>query len=237
MRSIGIAVNLLFKPPSCNKITLTKPNCDMNYASIPAFSANVSTKKSNKNFIIKPPCEAIDFHTKDIYGTDINLDHYNGKGILLCFFRNTNRPLRNYRLLELTRKHKEWKKIGVEIIVVFNESSSILRSYFKAKPRPFPVIPDPKLYLYQKYGVQRILGKGIIAPTQPSPTWIKKIFRGPLEKLKPTGRIMPADFLINTEGKIIGTWYGKNETDHMPNERLETFAIATRIAIRKRELQ
>ena len=208
----------------------------MNHAYISSFSAPVSTKKTKQSSTIKPPCQAIDFVTKDIYGKTIDLERYSGKGVLLCFFRNTDRPLRNHRLLELTRKYKEWKKIGVEVIVVFNENSAVLRKRFESKPRPFPVIADPNLYLYQKYGVQRIIGKDIVTPTVPSPTWVKKIFRGPLERFKPNGRIMPADFLINTQGKIIGAWYGKSETDHIPNDRLETFAIATRIAIRKREL-
>jgi len=194
-------------------------------------------KKLNKGFVIKSPYEAINFKTKDIYDNEIKLSRYRGNGVLLCFFRSTDRPTRNQRLLELTRKYKEWKKIGMQIIVVFNESGSTLRSYFEAKPRPFPVIADPKLVLYQLYGVQRIIGKDIIAPTVPSPNWINKLFRGRLAKFNPTGRIMPADFLINTEGKVISHWHGKSENDHIPNDRLETFSIATRIAVRKLELQ
>jgi len=177
----------------------------------------------------------VNFQTNDIHGKKVKLSNFKGKGVLLCFFSDTARPLRDQRLLELTRKYKEWNKIGVEVIVVFNESNSTLRTFFESKPRPFPVIADPKLNLYRRYGVQRLIGKGVTAPTLPSPKWLNRVFKSSLAWLNPAGRIMPADFLINTEGKIISSWYGKSEHDHIPNERLETFAIATRIAIRKAE--
>jgi len=197
---------------------------------------NSLVRKPNTSSVLTPPVDAINFAVNDINGNMVNLSDYQGKGVLLCFFRDTTRPSRNQRLLELTRKYKEWNKIGVEVIVVFNESNATLKTFFEAKPRPFPVIADPKLILYRKYGVQRLIGKGVVAPTLPSPSWINRLFRGSFAWLNPTGRIMPADFLINTEGKVIGSWYGKSEHDHIPYERLETFAIATRIAIRKVEI-
>jgi len=192
-------------------------------------------RKPHKSNTLKPPFNAINFQANDINGNNVKLSNFKGKGVILCFFRDTARPSRNQRLLELTRKYKEWSKIGVEVIVVFNETNATLKTFFEAKPRPFPVIADPNLKLYQKYGVQRLIGKGVVAPTLPTPNWINKLFRGSFAWLNPTGRIMPADFLINTEGKIISSWYGKSEHDHIPNDHLETFAIATRIAIRKAE--
>ena len=201
------------------------------YASYIPF--NTLIKKPNQSHVSKLPCDAINFEANDINGNRVKLSNFKGRGVLLCFFRDTALPARNQRLFELTRKYKEWNKVGVEIIVVFNETNSTLRSVFDSKPRPFPVIADPKLILYKKYGVQRIIGKDIVAPTKPTPNWINRMFKGKFAWLNPTGRIMPADFLINTDGKVISSWYGKSENDHIPNERLETFAIATRIAVSK----
>ena len=200
------------------------------------ISNSLLDRKPNKSNVLRPPFDAIDFEADDINGNRIKLSDYKGRGVLLCFLRNTDRPLRNQRLLELTRKYKEWSKIGVEVIVIFNEANATLRTLLEAKPRPFPVIADPKLKLHREYGVQRLIGKGVVAPTNlPSPGWLNRLFRGNFAWLNPTGRIMPADFLINTEGKIISSWYGQSEHDYIPNERLETFAIATRIAVRKLE--
>ena len=190
---------------------------------------------NNKSQTKKPPYSAIDFQTNDINGKKIRLSHFKKKGVILCFFRGTARPSRNQRILELTRLHKEWSKIGLEVIVVFNQSSSSLRTYFETRPRPFPVIADPKLTLFKKYGVRRVIGKQITAPTLTSPSWINRLFRGSIAWLNPTGRIMPSNFLIDIDNNVVTEWHGNNEHDHIPLEQLETFAIATRVAIRKQE--
>lgn len=207
----------------------------MNYQQIATFSDR-ATNATHQPCSIKntPPCSAIDFSANDINGKHIQLSRYKGKGVLLCFFRDTARPSRNQRIFELTRHYREWKKIGIQVIVVFNEKETTLKTFFGSKPRPFPVIADPKLTLYKLYGVKRLIGRDITAPKLNAPRWLNTLFRGKLAWLNPAGRIMPADFLINPDGIITTVWHGTNEHDHIPLERLETFAIATRIAIRKK---
>ena len=39
-----------------------------------------------------------------------------------------------------------------------------------------------------------------------------------------TGNLMPADFLIDEQGMVVETYYGKDVGDHIPMERIELFA-------------
>jgi len=188
-----------------------------------------SLSTSNRKLL----CDAIDFSVNDIYGNKVQLKDYLGRGLLLCFFDDATRPLRNQRLLELTRRYKEWNKLGIDIVVVFNENEQTLKNTFDKKPRPFHVIADPKLKLYKQYRVKRRLGKGVITPINSSPSFFNTIFKGSFAWLNPVGRIMPANFLINTENKIINYYYGNHRDDHIAMDQLETFSIATRVAIAK----
>jgi len=178
--------------------------------------------------------KAANFETTDIYGNEIKLNDFYGKAVILCFFRDTARPSRNSRVFELTRHYQEWRDAGVEIIVVFNETNTQLRRFFEKKPRPFTVIADPKLELYQKYGVKRIVGKDLVAPVELGKGgWFSKIFKGRWAWLSPVGRLMPAEFLICPNGGISHTWQGRFESDHIPLERLETFVMSIRVFMRK----
>jgi len=86
---------------------------------------------------LSPPCDAVEFVTHDIYGKPISLGDYKNKAVILCFFRDVARPLRNKRVFELTRNYKAWKKIGVEVVVVFSEEQKEVLTFFSKHPRPF----------------------------------------------------------------------------------------------------
>jgi len=183
---------------------------------------------------LKLPCAAIEFTTQTIYQEPISFSDYDKKAVILCFFRDTARPLQNKRVFELTRNYKAWRKVGVEVIVVFSESERDVKKFFEKHRRPFPVIADPELTLYRKYGVERVVGESTVSPLLKLPGFIHKLFRGNRAKYNPLGRIMPADFLINLDGQIVDSWYGKNELDHIPFERLERFVMAMRVEMRKK---
>jgi len=185
---------------------------------------------------LNAPCDAIEFSAHDIYKNPISLNDYKNKAVILCFFRDVARPLRNKRVFELTRNYKAWKKIGVEVIVVFSEWQKDVLAFFKKHPRPFSVIADPDLELYSKYGVERVIGKSTTSPILKFPRILDKLFRGNLARLNPVGRIMPAEFLINFDGVVVESWYGRSELDHIPLKSLERFVMAMRVEMRKKVL-
>ena len=185
---------------------------------------------------LSTPCDAIEFATQDIYGNPISLSRYKNKAVVLCFFRDVARPLRNKRVFELTRNYKAWQKVGVEVVVVFSQQQKDVLAFFSKHRRPFPVIADSELELYSKYGVERVIGKSTTSPLLKLPKILDKVFRGNLARLNPVGRIMPAEFLINFDGVIVESWYGHNELDHIPFKHLERFVMAMRVEMRKRVL-
>ncbi len=181
----------------------------------------------------KLPIKAFDFDVQDIYGANVKLSSFKGSSVILCFFRDTMRPSRNNRILELTRYYEEWLEAGVEIIVVYNDSRSNLKKYFAKRPRPYSVIADPKLRLYDLYGVKKVIGKDVVAK-KVSHGWFDTVFKGKWAWLSPVGRIMPAEFLISSDGVIKHSWHGKSECDHIPLEQLESFVMSSRVLKRKR---
>jgi len=179
--------------------------------------------------------KAIDFDTTDIYGNPIKLSSFEGRAVILCFFRDTSRSNKNNRIYELTKYYDEWQKAGVDVITIFHETKAQLLEAFEKRPRPFTVIADPKLTLFHKYGLHRVVGKDTLNKRK-STGKIASFFKGRWAWLSPVGRVMPAEFLITTDGNIRHAWHGRDNSDHISLERLETFVMSVRVETRKRKL-
>lgn len=172
---------------------------------------------------LKAPCQAIDFVTNDIFGETFKLSDYVGKKVVLSFFRDAACPFCNYRVYELTQKYRAWKDSGLEIIVVFSDSSEQVRTHVARHPRPFKMLSDPKLKLYNSYGVEQSLTALLKALIFRLPEVIKGLAKGGRPTNNPHMKIVPADFLIDVDGRVTDLYYGKNTADHIPLERIERF--------------
>jgi len=180
------------------------------------------------------PHQAIDFETKDIFGKPFHLNDLIGNRVVLSFFRDAACPFCNYRIYELTQKYSEWKKAGLEIVVVFSDTDEQVKKYIAKRPRPFTMICDPELKLYNKYGVEKsalALFKAVFINSS-------EIIRGFLKGAKPSNNphmtIVPADFLIDVDGEIRHVWYGRDTADHIPMKHLIKFGSAK--TIRKKQI-
>ena len=186
------------------------------------------------------PCQSINFKTKDVFGEPFSLSALQGKRVLLSFFRDAACPFCNYRIYELTQQYDKWKDSGLEVVVVFSDTSEQVRKHLARRPRPFKMIADPKLDLYDAYGVELSTSALFKAMFYRLPTIIKGLVKGGRPTNNPNMRIVPADFLIDIDGLIIDVWYGKDTADHIPMETLNKFGssedIISRRAIEK-ELQ
>jgi peroxiredoxin len=79
---------------------------------------------------------------------------------------------------------------------------------------PFPIVADPDLKLYREFGVET----SILSVLNPK-AWPSAI--GGLIKVGPgfpshgeSALGLPADFLINSKGKVIALKYGSHADDH-----------------------
>jgi hypothetical protein len=55
------------------------------------------------------------------------------------------------------------------------------------------------------------------------PRIVRGIRTGGYPSKNPNVKLVPADFLINEKGHIEDCWYGRDTSDHMPLERVQTF--------------
>jgi len=175
------------------------------------------------------PSQSLDFRTKDIYGEHFQLSDLIGKRVMLSFFRDAACPFCNYRIYELTQKHKEWQDAGMEVVVVFSDTKDQVRELVAKRPRPFRMICDPNLKLYSRYGVEKSVSALFKAVFFNLGEIIRGFKTGAKATNNPHVTLVPADFLIDVDGQIVDLWYGRNTADHIPFERLMKFASAQEI--------
>lgn len=172
---------------------------------------------------LQAPRAAIDFQMRDINGEPVQLADYRGKKVMLCFFRDAACPFCNFRVYELTHQYREWQRQGLEVIAVFSSSVAEVREHVARHPRPFRLIADPDLKLYNRYGVEHSGTALIKAMLFKLPRLIKGIRTGGRPSKNPHVKLVPADFLINEKGHIVDTWYGRDTSDHIPLKRVKQF--------------
>lgn len=169
-----------------------------------------------------PPVRLLDKN-----GAPIALD--TGKRTLLAFFRDTNCPFCNARLFMLTHRYKDYAAAGLQIVAFFSASHEQVEEFLRIRPRPFPVIADPKMRAYHAYGIQRSLAGKIRGVARRPGLWargmrilgFKRTAKG-MGGLR-TSNIMPADILVDERGRVVEAYYGGDAGDHIPFERIERF--------------
>lgn len=167
---------------------------------------------------------AIDFRTHDIYGESFHLEDLRGRRVMLSFFRDAACPFCNLRVYELTNRYTEWKAAGLTVVTVFSSPADQVRAFVARRPRPFFMISDPELEIYRQYGVQQSTTALFKALLFKMHRIVGGVATGGRPKPNPHVRLVPADFLIDEDGNITDSWYGRDTSDHMPLERVQAFA-------------
>lgn len=166
---------------------------------------------------------APDFRTVDFRGNSVSLSSHSGKQTLLCFFRGAACPFCNMRLHELIEAYPELSKNGLNIITVFSSTATEIAEFSGRQAPPFPIIPDPALDLYRKYGVEQS-GMGLIKTMmRPKRMWQMMTSEFFDTKAMNDRPIIPADFLIDSELQISRAYYGQNFSDHIPISEIKNW--------------
>lgn len=172
---------------------------------------------------LKAPCQATDFHTSDIYGNPFRLSDHSGKRVMLSFFRDAGCPFCNFRIYELTQQYPQWKAQNLDIIAVFSDTDEQVRRFVARHPRPFTMLADPNLELYNQYGIEHSGSALLKAFLFRFPTFIKGLATGGRPSNNPHVKLVPADFLIDEQGLIQRVWYAQNVSDHIPLQEVRAF--------------
>ena len=111
------------------------------------------------------------------------------------------------------------------IVAVFDSPRDHLRANAGRHQPPFPVLADEQNQYYQEYGIEHSVWGVVKGLTTRLPSLVKAVGMGFIP-LRARGRVttMPAEFLIDADGIIRETWYGKDEGDHIPLANVSAFA-------------
>jgi thioredoxin-dependent peroxiredoxin len=158
--------------------------------------------------------------TTDVLGNLIDLGALRGKQVYLSFERNAGCPVCNLRTHELLKQSQYFSKRDVKVIMVYESSPEKMKEYLGDTVYPFYFVADPKNELYNKYGVERSMGKvmksifnGIIGKAMKG----KKLFKKAMKQDGNMDRIH-AEFVVDAEGKLRAAHYGSYVGDHMSFE-------------------
>lgn len=174
---------------------------------------------------IKPKQSAPAFTVQDVYGAPINLTDFNGKKVLLSFYRNVGCPVCNIRFHELQQEATYFQSKGLVVLAVYESSAENMKQYLENDTVYANMIPNPDLSIYKLYEVERSMGKlmkGMFHGALGKMKQGKKLFRKKIEQDGTKDRI-GADFLISEDGTIHTAYYGNYVGDHLPVSEIKQF--------------
>ena len=157
-------------------------------------------------------------------------------GILthLQFRRYAGCPICNLHLHSMARRHDEIAAAGIQEIVVFHSAAEDMLPY--QGQLPFAAVADPGRKLYDEFGVTAspravLHPKAWTAPLNPRvyPIILRGIRAGgsPAPRHGDTALGLPADFLIEPDGRLRAAKYGRHASDHWPVDELLELARRT----------
>jgi peroxiredoxin Q/BCP len=166
----------------------------------------------------------IDLRLPALDDSIFNTEPLRGRRYMLSFFRFAGCPFCNIRMHELVTRYNELPE-GFTIVAVFDAPLDDLKRHETRHHAAFPVLADGANTYYKEYSIDRsVLGmlKGAVVRF---PALVRAILRGYLPTtIKGKVHTLPADFLVDEQGRIQTAHYGRDLGDHLPFEKVKAFA-------------
>ena len=147
----------------------------------------------------------------------VNSDRYT----LLTFFRFATCPFCNLRLRTLNQFLKD-NGDKLKIIGIFGSDEGDVRKAVEIHSLSFPLVSNTDKFLYRLFGVEKSWLGVLKGSLLRFPDFLKGM--GLVGKIPRTydGMLnsMPASFLLDKEGLVLETYYGKDEGDHISCDRI-----------------
>ncbi len=170
---------------------------------------------------INAPSHSPRLRLVDINGQAVQIG--NGRKLLLSLFREATCPFCNFRVYDLTNNHPNLSRLGLDIVAVFKSDEEDVRKFIAQRPRPFRMVADPEGEAHRAYYLNDSMWGKLKAMMVRLPTLMRGMKMTGMRGMA-TGNLMPADFLIDENGIVVETYYGRDAGDHIPMERIEQFA-------------
>lgn len=171
---------------------------------------------------LKAGQDAPDFQTQTVDGQPIRLADFAGQKLWLAFFRYASCPLCNMRVHRMRQRYEELSQAGLRIIAVFQSPAERIAEYVGTQEPTFALVADPKLELYELYGVETSL-TGFLDPRNLKPLREGISMGYSMGKMDGPKTRVPADFLIDADQTIHEAYYGDLVSDHIDFARVEDF--------------
>ncbi|MBF6345469.1 peroxiredoxin-like family protein [Nocardia cyriacigeorgica] len=147
------------------------------------------------------------------------------------FRRFAGCPICNLHLHTFISRRAELAEAGIHEVVVFHSTRQQLLEY--ESELPFDVIPDPDKRLYREFGVEsskwailapRVWGTIVRAVARSALRVLRR--QSPLPPLNPGGGRygLPADFVVGSDGRLIGVHYGTHADDQLSIDQVLAMA-------------
>ncbi len=147
-----------------------------------------------------------------------------GKKFLLTFFRFATCPFCNMRMAELIKAKSELEE-NFEIVAIFESNIDHLKKHANKHVAKFPILADEKREYYQLFGVEKSLIGMVKGMLLRLPTLLTAIFRGYIPReVSSRFLTMPLSLLVDEQGVIQTVYQGKDEGDHIPINKVLSFA-------------
>ena len=173
-----------------------------------------------------PGEDAPNFIVSDIFGKKICLTDFEGKKLLICFFRYAGCPFCNLSLFRLAAHVPEFEAKGLSLVAFFQSPEPTLHKYPGKLQVPFPLISDPDKKIYNAYGVESSFEKAVRSITK-IPVYVEAVLKYKFVQGKMDGDafLMPAYFLIDQNQKIYKAKYGLSMAEDVPMIDIQEFIL------------
>jgi peroxiredoxin len=161
------------------------------------------------------PLAARQWH--DIHGNVVAIPG-NSQWTHIQFRRYSGCAVCNLHLHRFLTRHQDLKAADIQEVVVFNSTRERIKADIPASP--FYLIADPHNQLYREFGVETSVFS-VLNPV----VWIPALraarqFGVQLARDKETNFGLPADFLMDRQGKLVAVHYGKHANDQWTLDEL-----------------
>jgi thioredoxin-dependent peroxiredoxin len=161
------------------------------------------------------------FKAEDGRGERIDLAQLTSDGrVLLLFVRHLGCPLCREILNDLAHAINDLGDNCGSIVAVTESTTARVAEFSEKSNIPFHIISNRQKDIFEAYGVGQggigvMLGPSVLAAA------VRATFRGHMPgRIEGSELQLPADFVIDRDGKITLAYYGKNIADHLPVKTL-----------------
>jgi thioredoxin-dependent peroxiredoxin len=173
---------------------------------------------------IRPGKRAPDFVGETFDGKRFHFYKYLGNPTWIIFYRYPECPFCNLHLFSIQKREQEFLSQNLQIVCVFQSPKEAFRRSKATRkiPKRFALLADPDRKIFDLYETEKRLG-GLLRP-KVATEFVRAAFNGFFQ-----GRIqgdlgqLPAHILVDEEGRIVDTYFGKHIADHIAWESVQRF--------------